>query len=213
MAKLICVMGESGSGKTTAMRTLDPKSTYYIDVDGKGLTWKGWRDQFSLKNKNYLRIVEIPKLAAVLANISDKGEAIKTIVVDTLNTAMVDKEVRSMSEKGYDKWVDLAQYVWSLIKDAADLRDDLTIIFVMHSETIRDDSGNIFTHLRTNGRKLEKLVLESLFNVVLLAKRTDDGHYVFETQSNHSTAKAPMGALEQDVPNDMAAVLKALAEY
>ena len=213
MSKLICVMGESGSGKTTAMRTLDPKSTYYVDVDGKGLTWKGWKDQYSPKSKNYSKVSDIPKISTLLANINDHGEHIKTVVIDTLNTAMVDKEVRSMSEKGYDKWVDLAQYVWTLIKDAAELRDDLTIVFVMHSETVRDDSGNIFTHVRTNGRKLEKLVLESLFNVVLLAKRTDDGHYVFETASNHSTSKAPMGALEQEVPNDMAAVLKALADY
>ena len=30
---VVCVMGESGSGKTTAMRTLDPETTFYIDCD------------------------------------------------------------------------------------------------------------------------------------------------------------------------------------
>lgn len=40
MSKVICIMGESGSGKTTSMRNLDPKSTYYIDADKKGLSWK-----------------------------------------------------------------------------------------------------------------------------------------------------------------------------
>lgn len=40
MSRLICIMGESGSGKTTAMRTLDPSTTYYIDCDGKGLPGK-----------------------------------------------------------------------------------------------------------------------------------------------------------------------------
>ena len=34
-------MGESGSGKTTAMRNLPPKETFYIDCDKKGLNWKG----------------------------------------------------------------------------------------------------------------------------------------------------------------------------
>ena len=34
VSKVICIMGESGSGKTTAMRTLDPQTTYYIDCDG-----------------------------------------------------------------------------------------------------------------------------------------------------------------------------------
>lgn len=53
MSKVICIMGESGSGKTTSMRNLDPKSTYYIDADKKGLSWKGWRKQYNKENKNY----------------------------------------------------------------------------------------------------------------------------------------------------------------
>ena len=36
MSRVIGVMGESGSGKTTAMRTLDPKPTFYVDCDKKG---------------------------------------------------------------------------------------------------------------------------------------------------------------------------------
>lgn len=35
MSKVICIAGESGSGKTTSMRNLDPKTTYYIDADCK----------------------------------------------------------------------------------------------------------------------------------------------------------------------------------
>lgn len=54
MSKVICIMGESGSGKTTSMRNLDPKTTYYIDADKKGLSWKGWRKQYNKENKNYL---------------------------------------------------------------------------------------------------------------------------------------------------------------
>ena len=45
MAKVIGIIGESGSGKTTSCRNLDPKTTYYIDCDKKGLSWKGWRKQ------------------------------------------------------------------------------------------------------------------------------------------------------------------------
>mgnify|MGYP004619190905 CR=1 FL=1 len=54
MSKVICIAGESGSGKTTSMRNLDPKSTYYIDADKKGLSGKGWRKQYNTENKNYL---------------------------------------------------------------------------------------------------------------------------------------------------------------
>ena len=53
MANIIGIMGESGAGKTTSMRNLDPKTTYYIDCDKKGLSWRGWKKQYNAENKNY----------------------------------------------------------------------------------------------------------------------------------------------------------------
>lgn len=214
MSRLICVMGESGSGKTTAMRTLDSATTYYIDCDGKGLSWKGWRGQYSEANKNYFSCRDIPKIERILCKISEKRPEIKTVVIDTLNTCMVDKEVKGMKENGFGKWIDLTQFVWDMVETAGRQREDLTVVFVMHSETVRDDYGYVFTHIRTNGRKLEKLVLESLFSTVLLAKRTEDGRNIFETQAKNSTAKSPMGAFESfEVENDMRRVLDALEDY
>lgn len=214
MSRLICIMGESGSGKTTSMRTLDPAITYYIDSDGKGLAWKGWRSQYSVEKRNYVVSRDIPSIRDLIVNISQKKPETKIIVIDTLNTCMVDKEVKGMKENGYGKWIDLTQFVWDCIETAGQQRDDLTVIFVMHSETIRDDFGYTFTRIKTNGRKLEKIVPESLFGTVLLAKKTDDGRYVFETQAKNSTAKSPMGAFDSfEIDNDMGAVIKALEEY
>lgn len=214
MSRLICIMGESGSGKTTSMRTLDPAITYYIDSDGKGLAWKGWRSQYSTEKRNYVVSRDIPSIRDLVVNISQKKPETKIIVIDTLNTCMVDKEVKGMKENGYGKWIDLTQFVWDCIETAGQQRDDLTVIFVMHSETIRDDFGYTFTRIKTNGRKLEKIVPESLFGTVLLAKKTDDGRYVFETQAKNSTAKSPMGAFDSfEIDNDMGAVIKALEEY
>lgn len=214
MSRLICIMGESGSGKTTSMRTLDPAIIYYIDSDGKGLAWKGWRSQYSAEKRNYVVSRDIPSIRDLIVNISQKKPETKIIVIDTLNTCMVDKEVKGMKENGYGKWIDLTQFVWDCIETAGQQRDDLTVIFVMHSETIRDDFGYTFTRIKTNGRKLEKIVPESLFGTVLLAKKTDDGRYVFETQAKNSTAKSPMGAFDSfEIDNDMGAVIKALEEY
>ena len=214
MSRLICVMGESGSGKTTAMRNLNPETTYYIDCDGKGLAWKGWRAQYSLEKKNYCLSRDIPSITKLVVNISEKKPGTTVIVVDTLNTCMVDKEVKGMKENGYGKWIDLTQFVWDAIEVAGKQRDDLSVIFVMHSETIRDDFGYSFTRIKTNGRKLEKLVPESLCGTVLLAKKSDDNRYIYETQAKNSTAKSPMGAFDSfEIENDMAAVLKALEDY
>lgn len=215
MSKAICIMGESGSGKTTAMRNLDPKTTYYIDCDLKGLSWKGWRKAFNAEAKNFRATRDLAQIQTLMAGISNKYPNIKTIVIDTLNTAMVDKEVKGMGDNsGYAKWIDLTQYVWAICEAASTLREDLTVIIVMHSETVRDDLGYSITRIKTNGRKLEKVVLESLFSTVLLARRKEDGSYIFETASKQSTAKSPMGAFDsEEVPNDIVAVLKALEDF
>jgi adenylate kinase family enzyme len=215
MSKMICLMGESGSGKTTAMRTLDPSSTYFIDCDRKGLSWRGWREQYNAERKNFFQTRDLGQIGGVLMGISEKRADIKTIVIDTLNTAMVDQEVKQMGSKdGYSKWIDLAQNVWGICEAAATLRPDLTVIIVMHSETIRDDLGYTFTRIKTNGRKLEKIVLESLFSTVFLAKTKEDGSHVFETVARNSTAKTPMGAFDSpEIPNDMQAALDALKEF
>lgn len=210
----ICIMGESGSGKTTSLRNLDPKTTFIIDADKKGLSWKGWRDGFSGEKKNYLK-TDFPQVAlqALQKVNTDKSyKHIKVLVVDTINGLMVADEMRRSKEKGYDKWQDLAQSIYDLVDYALTVRDDLTVIFIAHTQTDHDENGYMWTRIKTSGRKLDKIVLESKFGTVLLAKCVD-GEYKFETQSNFSTAKSPMGALEKEVPNDVAAVLEALKEY
>lgn len=75
------------------------------------------------------------------------------------------------------------------------LREDLTIIFVMHSQTEKDDTtGATFTRAKTSGKKIDKIGIESKFTTVLLA-RCNDGKYVFETKNINSTAKTPMRSI------------------
>jgi len=126
---------------------------------------------------------------------------------------MVDDEVKRMKEKGYDKWIDLAQCVWELVSEAHLLRDDLTVVFMAHTQTERDDSGYYFTRIKTSGRKLEKICLESKFTTVLIAKCID-GRYIFETRAKNSTAKSPMGCFDEfEIDNDLAKVIQRLEEY
>ena len=214
MSKVIGIMGESGSGKTTSMRNLDPETTFYIDCDKKGLSWKGWREQY-IAGKNYL-VTDFTQIVSQTLNAISKNEDyshIKTVVIDTLNGIMVADEVRRMKEKGFDKWQDLAQCVWSLLDSLYTFRDDLTIIVICHSQTQKEDDGYTFTRIKTSGKKLDKLNVESKLTTVLYAM-CKDGKYIFKTHSDNSTAKTPMGAFDQDeIDNDIVAVLKALADY
>ena len=214
MARVIGCMGESGSGKTTSCRNLDPATTYYIDCDKKGLSWKGWREQYNLQNKNYYA-TNVPTLVLeILKKVNeDPDRRIKTVVIDTINGVMVAEEVRNAKVQGYGKWTDLAQYVWEIFEYALSMKDDITVIILAHSITDTDDNGIVFTHIRTNGRKLEKIVLESKLPTVLLAD-CKDGQYIFHTKADRSSVKTPLGAFDQDeIPNDIVKVIKALEEY
>ena len=218
MSKVIGVMGESGSGKTTAMRNLPPKETFYIDCDKKGLNWKGWRKQYSVENKNYFATDSFSTCKTLMEKV-DKSENfrhIKYLVIDTINGMMVAEEMRILAMQGGDKrsaWTDLASNGWDIINKALTLREDLTVIILCHSETISDDNGIVKTRIKTNGRKLEKLVLESKMTTVVWAVR-QDGKYKFILSADGSTCKVPLGAFQTDeCENDIMIVIKALEEY
>lgn len=218
MSKVIGVMGESGSGKTTAMRNLPPEETFYIDCDKKGLNWKGWRTQYNVDKKNYWSSDSFSVVSNILDKINKEKQFqhIKYVVIDTINGMMVAEEMRILAMQSGDKrsaWSDLAKDGWAIVNKALELRDDLTVIILAHSETISDDNGIIRTRIKTNGRKLEKLVLESKMTTVIWSVR-QDGKYKFLLSADGSTCKVPLGSFETDeCDNDIMIVIKALEEY
>ena len=226
MAKVIGVMGESGSGKTTAMRNLPPAQTFYLDSDKKGMNWKGWKNQYvdiasgkdDPKKGFYLCSDIYSTIDSALDHIDkdEKYKRIKYVVIDTINGMMVAEEMKILAMQSGDKrsaWSDLAQNGWAIINKALVLRNDLTVIILCHSETVSDDNGIIRTRIKTNGRKLEKLVLESKMTTVIWSVR-QDGHYKFILSADGSTCKVPLGAFDvEECDNDIMLVIKALEEY
>lgn len=215
MATVIGVIGESGSGKTTSLRNLDPATTYIIDADGKGLCWRGWRGQYSTANKNYSKVDTQNKVVAYMRYANDEMPHIKTVVVDTINGVMIAEERAHKDEKTYDKWADLAWHIWDIITYANNMRDDLTVILCAHSETLDDDNGRRFTRILTNGRKLNKLKPETKMRAVLHAYRDENGDYVFGVHAHDSIAKMPYGLYDdvETVPNDIAQVIADIREF
>ena len=204
------IIGTSGSGKTTSLEKLDPKQTFYIDADGKGLSWKGWRKQYNKENKNYFQCDAPEQIFSLMQTIDEKQKQIKFLVIDTLNGCMVADEMRRAKEKAYDKWMDLAQSVYSIVDYSNKMRDDLTVILIGHTQT--SDDG--FTCMLTNGRKLNKICLESKMTTVLLSRINENGEYVFETRARNSTAKTPRGAFDVDeIHNDITLVIDALKDF
>lgn len=208
MARMLLIIGEGGSGKTSSLKNLPPEEHFYIDCDKKGLNYKGWKEDY-IEKKNYYKTNDGEVVAKLLHEISNNKPDFKYITIDTINSIMIADEMKRMKGKSYNEWQDLAKCIFDLIDIVPDLRDDLTVIFIGHTQTEEDG----FTRLLTNGRKLNKIGLEKYFNTVLLSKARD-GEYIFETRANNSTARTPMGAFDElEIPNDITKVLEVIKEY
>lgn len=218
MADILGIIGESGAGKTSALRNLPPDVTFIIDSDKKGLTWKGWRQQYNAEKKNYIKTDRFQTVLQLMdkINSSPSAQHIKYLIIDTLNGLMVASEMEILRKRGSDsrsQWSDLAQNGWEVITKALSMRDDLKVIILCHSETVSDDNGIVKTRIKTNGRKLEKLVLESKMRTVVWAVRKG-GKYRFILSADNCTCKVPMGAFETDeCDNDIMIVLNALKDF
>ena len=212
MGKMLLIMGEQGSGKSFSLKNLPPKEHFYIDCDKKGMNYKGWRNDYNEEQKNYIKCNDGETIVNLLKNISEKAEHIKYVSIDTINSIMIADELKRSKQKGFDKWDDMANIILQIIMAVPDLRDDLTVIFIGHTQT----SDDWFTQLKTNGRKLNKIGVEGYFNTVLLAKcvNAENNEYVFETKANNSTARTPYEAFDtMTIPNDIVKVIEVIREY
>lgn len=208
MSKSILIEGLQASGKTCSLRNLDPKKTFYINSDGKFDPWKDFSKVYNEKNKNYYKTKDFDTILKLLDTISAKQPQIKYVVIDTINSSMIAREMMdTKANNGFQKWSDIGSFGYGIVEKANELRDDLVVIMVGH--TAVNDEG--FETLVTNGRKLEKINLTGYISVVLLAKH-EDGKYKFILRSENSSARVPMGyfADTDEIDNDITLVLNEL---
>jgi hypothetical protein len=145
---------------------------------------------------------------------------IKNVVVDDWQYMSSFEYFDRANEKGYDKFTQIASNLAQVAKMPKDLRDDLFIFFLTHSEESTDINGHRKVKAKTVGKMIDNtLTLEGLFSIVLFGKviKHEDGNleYVFETQTNgENTCKSPMGMFESvTIPNDLQYVKERILEY
>ena len=82
MANIGIILGKSGSGKSTSLKTLNPEETVVFNVLKKRLPFKGSRELFNTEKNNFFNMDSLPDLMNYLQSISDNAPHVKTVVID-----------------------------------------------------------------------------------------------------------------------------------
>lgn len=210
MAFPVLVIGRSGQGKTYSLKNFDAEEISIISVE------KG-----RLPFKSGMKVLKVPtdfgdeKASAAQVNAAKyawicnavRTAPTKAVVIDDSQYLMVNELFDRASEKGYDKFTEMAAKFRNLIHFINDLEEeDKIVYFLHHSEADTDGREKV----KTIGKMLdEKLTVEGCFDVVIYCQ-----DHKFFTQSNgQSCAKSPEGMFEVEIPNDLKAVDSAIREY
>jgi hypothetical protein len=224
MANNIILLGKSGSGKSSSIRGLEPKETVIINTLKKRLPFKGSNALYNIENKNLFIIDEYTQLIQLLDSINTKALHVKNIVIDDMIYIMRKEYFRRAKEAGYTKYTELAQHFQQIISTCENLRDDLNIFFILHSEDITSDNSITGYKVSTIGKLLDSQYnpVEVVPMVLYSDIKYDDkgnatyGFYTHRTMNGtiEIPAKSPDKMFEEDfIPNDLALVVKAMNEY
>ena len=211
MSNTVLVIGQSGSGKSTALRNLDPSSTFIISVLDKPLPFKGYKKLYSEENKNYFCSDNYKSIINYIEAINARRPDITTLVIDDAHFIMANEFMVRACEKGFDRFSEIAQHMWQVMCAVTNTRDNLTCFVLSHNEI--DNTG--MSKPKTVGKLLDdKITLEAMVTVCLHTM-IKDGEYKFLTQNDGShVCKSPLGMFEEFlIPNDLLVVKDAVETY
>lgn len=219
-SKLIGVVGATGTGKSTAIKHLNPKTTYIINVAKKELPFKGAEKLYNTENKNYKEVSEATEITRLLKTISDKAPHINTIVIEDSNYIMGFNIVSKATEIGYTKFSIMAKDMVELLQQARELREDLTTFYISHPETIEDSGEIVGYKIKTAGKLIDnQIVMEGLMTICLYTyvEENKDGtasyHFVTNRFKKYP-AKSPDGMFKDiKIPNNLQLVLDNVHNY
>jgi hypothetical protein len=224
MANVCMLLGKSGTGKSSSIAKLKPEETIVFNTLKKRLPFKGSSSMYNTEQKNMFYLDDYQKVINYLNEINTKAKNVKNIIIDDMIYIMRHEFFKRAKESGYGKFTELAQHFQQIIVTCENMRDDINIFFVLHSEDIQSDKITTGYKVSTVGNLIDSQYnpLEVVPVVLYSSVKYDEkgnaeyGFYTHRTKegSVEIPAKSPAGMFEDDfIPNDLSYVITKMNEY
>jgi hypothetical protein len=224
MANVCMILGPSGTGKSTSIKGLDPKETVVLNVLRKRLPFKGSNNIYNAENKNLFPIDDYTQIVNLLETINKKAPHVKNVIIEDMTYIMRKEFFKRAKETGYGKFTEIAQHFQQVISTCENMRDDINVFFILHSEAIQSDKTTVGYKVSTVGAMIDSQYnpVEVVPMVLYSAIKYDDkgnasyGFYTHRCMEGtvEIPAKSPADLFEEDfIPNDLGLVVKAMNEY
>lgn len=224
MANAVIILGKSGTGKSTSIKTLNPKETVIINVLGKRLPFKGSNSLYNTDNKNSFHVDDYMGIQSMLESINSHAPHVKNVIIDDAIYVMRKEYFKRAKENGYGKYTELAQHFQSIIQTIEKLRQDLNVFIILHSEDVQSDKVTTGYKVSTIGALIDNQYnpVEVVPMVLYSSIKYDDkgkptyGFYTHRCMegSVEIPAKSPDEMFDEDfIPNDLGSVVNAMTEY
>jgi ABC-type dipeptide/oligopeptide/nickel transport system ATPase component len=225
-AETIAIVGESGTGKSTSLRNLNPETTFIISTTGKPLPFRAWKKKYipiKIEGKNvsgnYYVSSKWDQILKILQIIDKMMPQIKQVIIDDFQYVLSYEFVDRATEVGYTKFSELAQHAMEILRYSEKMREDCKMIFLTHSENVGDNVNPKFV-IKTVGKLLsEKVTLEGLFTYIFFTKVSegDSGRMEYKLITNNDgtcVAKTSFGMFEDlEIDNDLNEIIHVIDAY
>lgn len=200
MSRLVFILGDSGSGKSTSLRNLKKADVSVLSITGKELPFK-----------TDIKVNATRSYEDVRKWINGVDKPI--MVLDDANYLMSNFEFATINESGYGKFARNALGMVQVFDAMISKQSDQTFYVMAHTDK-DPETGQL--SFKTTGKMVSEkynpsgvtnIVLESMFDA-------DSEEFVFRTKADGRGVKSPLGMFKEPmVPNDLKEVNKIITEF
>lgn len=199
MARLIFVLGNPGTGKSTSLRNLKKDEVSYITVTGKELPFRTDIKPVPVKTMDQVKQMVVKSKKDI-------------VVIDDVNY-LFTKEVFGASEKE-DKWNvydKISKEFYQIMQTIMNKDTEQNFYLFGHLE----DPDSTVKSLKTLGQATRKNNNpEGWTNIVFESMVNDVEEFVFRVKTDGRGVKSPMDMFEEaEIPNDLKIVNEQINTY